>query len=210
MERPKYRRLILPGLALLVGASFLGPAVQGAERAQGSANAIRLRWLPDCGAGSERREFSLEVRADGFVRYQGYDGTKIIGTRESRISGASAQRLTAATESFILEGRAPKDSEKRTQHQQDRYYEIEPRAVGELVARIRPMQRGFMEIVEDPPGRTSRVCYRYQPADVQAIKDRLAGLAAIEWSNTSDAANCEEFHGPSSAIHLREDLDIAE
>jgi hypothetical protein len=279
----------------------------------GSAeDVVRFRWLPDCGAESrERFYFSIEVRDDGLVRYEGHDGPKVIGSREARIDAASARRLRAKALSFTEQGGTRKESEERSElgsfclevsllrgqevaatnarrsdtravrnllrdmdrrvglrkwvcpasrisrgrldatdycpqapvfsmtlagrtacdvsqdlfvyadgtvyslayrshgrsDRADRYYEIAPSAVDELVKSIRPLERAAMEVIEDPPGRTQKIYYRYKPEDVQSIRNRLAALTDIEWLSTSDAADCEQYPGPSSAIHLREDLD---
>lgn len=282
------------------------------QRTRQSNGATRIRWLPDCGAGAEHPFFSIEVRDDGLVRYEGYDGAKVLGSRESQIGAASARRLKAKVVSFVREHKALKDSQKQfepryfcleasvlrgseaaaTYRQRsdvhrsrsllrevrkrvgaeqwacpasstsrgrldasgycselpavsltlagrtscdltqdlfvyedgtvyslvyrthgrrdmtDRYYQMDPRAVDDLVASIRSLERAAMQVIDDPPGRTQTIYYRYKPEDVQAIKNRLESLAAIEWLNTSDGAGCEQFPGPTSMVYLRKDLDL--
>jgi len=300
-------------LAIIAAAAAGCCSIAHAEPSK-QPDAVRIRWLHDCGSASEQPYFSIEVHADGLVRYDGQNGTKVIGIRESRITAAAARRLRAQVLSFIGERKALKDSEKefnleyfcleaavlrgdkavaanarrsdarssrallqeigkrigpaqwtcpashvsgpalivsgycdekpaaisltlagRTacdlsqelfvyedgtlyslayrghgrRDARDRYYQIDPRAVADLVETIRPLARGWLEIISDPPGSVSKVSYRYQPEDVQTIRNRLAALANIEWMATYDAADCEQFPGPSSAIHLREDLDVA-
>jgi hypothetical protein len=289
------------------------PAARGAESSRQSEGAVRLRWLPDCSPAShERPYFSIEVRDDGSVRYDGYDGTKVKGDRESQIDSASTRRLKSRALSFLRERGALEESEKqfefgyfclevselrgnevaatharrsdarrvrellrevdkrikpekwacppssasrgrldasgycseppaftltlagrtacditqelfvyesgtvyslayRTYGRSDRterYYEIDPGAVDDLVKTIRPFERAALEVIENAPGHTQKIYYRYQPADVQAIRDRLASLVDIEWLTTSNAADCDQHRGPASAIHLREDLDL--
>jgi len=296
---------------IIAAAIVASCSIAHAEQSKQSDAAVRIRWLPDCGPGSDRPYFSVEVRDDGLVCYEGQDGAKLIGMKESRIDAASARRLGAKVLSFARQRKVPKPSARqfepgyfcleastlrggepvstnarrsdarssrallqevskrigpekwacpassishgrldasgyctqapaftltlggrtacdvtqdlfvyddgtvyslayRTHGRSDpreRYYEIAPGVVVDLVNSIRPFARAAMEITEDPPGRTQKIYYRDKPEDVDAIRARLASLVDMAWLTTDDAAGCEQFSGPKSAIHLREDLE---
>ena len=97
---------------LIAAAAVACCSIAHAEPAIQSDADVRIRWLRDCGSGSEQVYFSLEVRHDGLVRYDGQNGTKVIGVRESPIGAADARRLRAKVESFVWERKPLKDSEK--------------------------------------------------------------------------------------------------
>ena len=97
---------------LIATAAVACCSIAHAEPAIQSDADVRIRWLRDCGSGSEQVYFSLEVRHDGLVRYDGQNGTKVIGVRESPIGAADARRLRAKVESFVWERKPLKDSEK--------------------------------------------------------------------------------------------------
>lgn len=100
--------LLVATLCALAGC-MTNPAPAQSNRPQ-SADAISVlsvKWLPPCQGEEPESYFSVDVFADGTVRYIGGRQAKEVGERRKQITEAELQRLLRDARQFVSSGPAP-------------------------------------------------------------------------------------------------------